>query len=222
VYDKRDNSVGKSYGWMDRNITNPLEKQGVNTDAFYKGLEGASYITGAGELASGIRSLPAILRATNQSAIKSANVIKGLVAARKNPDMLNTVKTVGSGIKDAAGRIISQREGMSPALRRMANKLDKAEIPYPSKTMSNLMTNQSLMKAEEKLGSQGLRNMMKSAKNTSPKRVEQRLNDLYERGYFKKGGMVVKPKKEDGGEIEDKYVSPYMEYMKKGGMKKKC
>lgn len=38
---------GKSYNWYERNIKNPLDGMGVNTDAIEFGVEGAGYITGA-------------------------------------------------------------------------------------------------------------------------------------------------------------------------------
>lgn len=256
----------KTYNWYERNVRNPLDLKGVNMDAMEFGLKGAAAVTGGNKIVQVAKlatRMPAMLRLVKNSVEKSKKISDKLVEAARPKQQSEAFKTVTEKIKEGAGNVINQREGMSPALRRIADNLDKNEIPFVPQPIANMRTNQSLLRNEEKLAEQGLRNMMRGTrKNASDKNIERNLNDLYERSFYQKGGIYIKPenrgkfnatkartgktteelthsknpvtkkraifaqnaskwrKEEEGGMIEsDQYKSPYMEMMRKGGMK---
>lgn len=105
---------GDKYSWYERNIKNPLENKGVNTNALEFGLEGASMVDGALGLSNLLK---------NKSLIHSEEVVRNSI---KNP-----YTRTGENIVPL--RTTSEvPEGMMPTLKEYYTPITKQEQIYNS------------------------------------------------------------------------------------------
>jgi hypothetical protein len=81
---------GQTYDWYERNVKNPLENKGVNTDAIEFGVNGAATIASGAGLVSAIKNAPVMARNIGRLAMKG-KIGKGVRAATRS--LLNNVES---------------------------------------------------------------------------------------------------------------------------------